>query len=368
MYNENDLVSIAKRENNKKRNYLVVNKLQGKHIPVNPCKALDLFVELAEMIKNKYENENLLIIGFAETATAIGSAVASTLGAMYMQTTRERVENVEFLFFSEEHSHATEQKLIKTDIAAVIEKTDRIVFVEDEVTTGNTILNIIRVIRETFNTNIDFSVLSLINGMDKESEERYKSLGIPTHYILKTDNSRYIPVAEKFSGNGDYYSPDERPCAHSGIFTLKGYPLNARRLINGTEYKESCEKLAERIISEISFNENEEILVIGTEEFMYPAIYTGGRIAGKGCKVFTHSTTRSPITVSKEEDYPLHSRYELCSLYDEERRTFIYNLRRYDKVVIITDSPDPSEKALNVLVNAAAKQGNDRIYIFKCEN
>ncbi len=368
MYNENDLVSIAKRENNKKRNYLVVNKLQGKHIPADPCKTIDLFNELADKIKDVYKDEKLLVIGFAETATAIGSAVAASLGAPYTQTTREQIENVEFLFFSEEHSHATEQKLIKTDIAAVIEKTDRIVFVEDEVTTGNTILNIIRVIRETFNTNIDFSVLSLINGMDSESEERYKSLGIPTHYILKTDNSKYIPVAEKFSGNGDYYSPDDRPCAHSGIFTLKGYPLNARRIINGTEYNESCEKLAERVMSQISFNGGEEILVIGTEEFMYPAIYTGGKIAEKGCKVFTHSTTRSPITVSKEAEYPLHSRYELFSLYDEERRTFIYNLRKYDKVVIITDSPDPSEKALSVLVNAVAKQGNDNIYIFKCEN
>ena len=368
MYSENDLVSIAKRENNKKRNYLVVNKLQGKHIPVSPRKALDLFGELAEKIKNTYENERILIIGFAETATAIGSAVASALGAMYTQTTREQIENAEFLFFSEEHSHATEQKLVKNDIASVIGKTDRIIFVEDEVTTGNTILNIIRVIRETFNTNIDFSVLSLINGMDSESEERYKSLGIPTHYILKTDNNRYIPVAEKFSGNGDYYSPDDRQCACSGIFTIKGYPLNARRIINGTEYKESCEKLAERIMSEIPFKENEEVLVIGTEEFMYPAIYAGSRIAEKGCDVLTHSTTRSPITVSKEEDYPLHSRYELFSLYDEERRTFIYNLKKYDKVLIITDASMPSERALNVLVNAAASQGNDRIYIFKCEN
>ena len=33
-YTEKDLVKIAKRENNTKRNYLVVDPLQGKHIPV----------------------------------------------------------------------------------------------------------------------------------------------------------------------------------------------------------------------------------------------------------------------------------------------------------------------------------------------
>ena len=39
-YTEKDLVKIAKRENNTKRNYLVVDPLQGKHIPVVPSKAL----------------------------------------------------------------------------------------------------------------------------------------------------------------------------------------------------------------------------------------------------------------------------------------------------------------------------------------
>ncbi len=39
MYKEEDLVRIAKRENNTKRKYLVVNRLQGKHIPVSPKNA-----------------------------------------------------------------------------------------------------------------------------------------------------------------------------------------------------------------------------------------------------------------------------------------------------------------------------------------
>ena len=50
MYTETDLVRIAKRENNKKRNYLVVNPLQGKHIPVSPRKALEVFSKLAELL------------------------------------------------------------------------------------------------------------------------------------------------------------------------------------------------------------------------------------------------------------------------------------------------------------------------------
>ena len=50
-YTEKDLVKIAKRENNTKRNYLVVDPLQGKHIPVVPSKALDLFDVISNDIK-----------------------------------------------------------------------------------------------------------------------------------------------------------------------------------------------------------------------------------------------------------------------------------------------------------------------------
>ena len=71
-YTEKDLVKIAKRENNTKRNYLVVDPLQGKHIPVVPSKALDLFTALADTFREKYKDEKLLLVGFAETATAIG--------------------------------------------------------------------------------------------------------------------------------------------------------------------------------------------------------------------------------------------------------------------------------------------------------
>ena len=47
MYTETDLVGIAKRDNNPKRNYLVVNRLQGKHIPVPPHSAFEMFDMLA---------------------------------------------------------------------------------------------------------------------------------------------------------------------------------------------------------------------------------------------------------------------------------------------------------------------------------
>ena len=54
MYRESDLVCVAKRLNNKKRGYLVVNRLQGKHIPVRPAQALELFESLADVLQGEY--------------------------------------------------------------------------------------------------------------------------------------------------------------------------------------------------------------------------------------------------------------------------------------------------------------------------
>ena len=160
MYTETALVRVARRENNNKRKYLVVNRLQGKHIPAKPCEALAMFRALADVVKGRFGREKLLVIGFAETATAVGAAVAAELGADYMQTTREQISGVGYLYFSEEHSHATEQKLVKDDIDRVIDAVERIVFVEDEVTTGRTILNIINILKKRYPQKIKFSVVS----------------------------------------------------------------------------------------------------------------------------------------------------------------------------------------------------------------
>lgn len=102
--------------------------------------------------------------------------------------------------FSEEHSHATEQKLIKDDIDAIINQTDRIVFVEDEVTTGNTILNIIKILDSQYPGKLKYAVASLLNGMDSEHIESYERRNISLHYLVKTDHSSYGERADRFLG------------------------------------------------------------------------------------------------------------------------------------------------------------------------
>ena len=76
IYENSELMQVAKRENNTKRIYLLVNPLQGKHIPAIPSQVMELFEQLSQCLQRDCKGERLTVIGFAETATAIGAGAA----------------------------------------------------------------------------------------------------------------------------------------------------------------------------------------------------------------------------------------------------------------------------------------------------
>ncbi len=360
MYTEQTLVRIAKRENNPKRGYLVVNRLQGKHIPVSPSAAMEMFDVLADKVACAYGKERLLLVGFAETATAIGARLAVKLHTWYMQTTREEIDGVHYVYFTESHSHATEQKLVREDLDAVAEKVDRIVFVEDEITTGNTIFNIITILNRDYPGRFQFAAASLLNGMDCAAQAKYAAYGIDLQYLVKTDHDAYADRAAASRGDGKYYEKEIAPGRPVRTLSATGL-LDARRCVAGKEYDMACERLWEQLREQITACAGQRFLTLGSEEFMYPALYVAWRMEALGISVQYHATTRSPIAVSAEPDYPLHARYELASLYDQKRRTFLYDLAQYDQVWILSDAQPGSPDGLCSLANALDRAGNRHI-------
>lgn len=416
MYTENDLVKIAKRENNSKRNYLIVNPLQGKHIPVRPHAALSLFGQLADLILSAYTDEKILMIGFAETATAIGAAAAIRIGAPYIHTTRETVAGAGYLSFSETHSHAVTQKIVKNEIGQMIYGIDRIVFVEDEVTTGNTIWNSICALRKEYGTELSFSVASIINGMDEKARGFYEEEGIQLHYCLRTDHQRYAYQAQQCSEDGIYHAcntsqvhepvieswknvgkgPTEStqicdarrarlPAAESGKDSGKeaaesgkdsgkrsawtaaevsiAGAVDARTLTDAKAYERSCHSLWEEVRMKLGGWLEGNVLVLGTEEFMYPALYVAAQIERLGANVRFHATTRSPICVSASPDAPLHERYELRSMYEEGRVTYVYDIAYNDTILVITDADNAQTAGRNSLFHALEGRSRNLFFI-----
>lgn len=349
-YPAEELFRLAKRENNAKRGSLIVNLRQGKHVPVSPSQALELFDILAERVCGGLCGEKVLVAGFAETATAIGAELAARIGGetVYIHTTREKFPpEMRLADFSEEHSHAAEQNLYSSCGRDILKGVDRIIFAEDELTTGKTILNFISALGDT---GVKYAAASIINGMSEENLAEYKKRGIDLYYAVKTESSLEILSESRETVQLPDILPDS---VFSGKFTEAEAKMSAdpRLGVRAAEYERECASLFENI-RELIPHGCTSIDVVGTQECMYPAIKLGAELEKHGFRVRTHSTTRSPIVPSAEENYPLFSRYRLRSLYDSERRVYLYNLYPCGLTVLVTDakksSPEITEELMSI--------------------
>ncbi len=344
IYTPSDIVNICKRVNNPKRDFLFVNSLQGKHLHIEPSKTFTLFGELVEEIRKSISiNEKIVVIGFAETATAIGHFVASSLPncIYYMQTTRESLSNAKSLLdFKEEHSHATEQFLYGS--VENLMNCDRIIFVDDEISTGNTVLNFINEI-ELIGIHPKYSVATLLNWQNDEWTNKFATLGINTYFVLRGNLKNLNAKVPVNISNEVVYS--ESSGLIPPILSINcNYSNFYKERIGGKPY--NLHEFSENIYTEItgliddSFlpNSKDTVLVLGTEEFMFTPMVFGKMLSERlNVDVQFHATTRSPIETSRSEFYAIHQRYPISSCYNEKRNTFIYNLKKYDKIYIITD-------------------------------
>ena len=227
--------------------------------------------------------------------------------------------------------------MVKDDLDEIIDKIDRIIFVEDEVTTGKTIWNLITVIEQCYGGKKQFAVASLLNGMSKEAEEAFSGRGIKIHYLVKIRHDRYPDLADKAVEDGIYYQEKFSEEEYTACFDAEGW-MDTRRIVDIKQYEDACRRLSEDIIRQFPLENFNRILVLGTEEFMFPGLYVGKCVEEKGYFVRFHATTRSPIIVSSNPEYPLHERYALSSMYGEERKIFVYDIDSYDAVFVITDA------------------------------
>ncbi|MDR0273338.1 MAG: phosphoribosyltransferase family protein [Clostridiales bacterium] len=315
------------------RPYVIVNPLLAKHIPVAPGDCLKYFFALADMIAQACGGERVLVIGFAETATAIGAAVAARIpDAVYVHTTREFSDAPLVAEFLEEHSHARNQALYMKEYK--LSDFTKIVFVEDEITTGKTILNFLKSIK--FDGKIIVSAL-VFNGFDEG--------------VFKEHDAEFFCVQKT-----GYFSRHEI-----------NFLSNPRVGVSIADYQRECLNVAEKIISQINGADinKKNILVIGTEEFMYPTLILGQCLENFAQSVKTQSTTRSPLLPKNEKDYPFFARDEFVSVYDRERTTYLYNLQKYDTVIILTDAQEPNA---DELIRAIQSHGNQIIHLVEMKN
>lgn len=353
-YTRNELFSIAKRYNNLKRTYLIVNKKQSKYLPSKPSETFAMTNALAQkMWQSGVKNENTLVIGFAETATALGRLIADHFSqAFYLTTTREEITG-KCIEFKEEHSYVVEQR-IAIEALSKSHSFRQVIFVDDEFTTGRTLRNLAQeLLKEvpSLRNSKKFAV-TIIDRTNEENKAKLKELVIEIVSLLSFTDDNF---EEQVKGI-EITEPENVPETSKEIITVDhlGNIPNARLGYSCGGINTLAKNLLKRYKNQIQQANN--ILVLGTEEFMAVPIYFAREIEKFGKSVVCHATARSPIGVLKPLaqdtstiEYPIKKGYKLVSFYQKDRNTYLYSMNHYDLVFVLTDSKEIPKGAIKTL-------------------
>lgn len=357
-YTKEQTLRVAKRYQNARRAYLLVNPLQGKHLPVAPTAALTMLRTLGEGLRQEFPGAKL-VIGFAETATALGAAVTSQLGpdCVYLTTTREAGEGPGWVRFLEEHSHAAEQKLWGGDFETLLAQTDTVLFVDDELSTGKTLRNMVAQLTARWPALGQKTLVaaSLINRVTAAQEEALGDAGILCRCLVRLPQEDYTAQVADLTVT-------EAPSALPKPLLFRRERLSVpalpdpRKPLPIGQYDAACQAMADTLLRRLGpvetlGNRLGNTLVLGTEECMYPALLLGERLEALGAEVRMHATTRSPIGLCQASGYPIASGWKLPSFYEDGRTTYVYELAPYDTVIVVSDTDKPDGRAIEALAS-----------------
>ena len=380
-FSANQLFAIGKRDNNAKRNFLFVSKLLGKHIAVKPevVRATGYLLsslkyqfdntDYINCIKNNsspsYDNHakdnDVLVIGFCETATALGMSVAMSIeGATYIATTREPVHGIKQLVtFEESHSHASTHFMYSNDIQ--LSQFKKLILVDDEITTGNSLLHLIDTITNVANIE-DITILTILDWRNEEQKQKFQTFAT-THNIslsvyslvsgttVANDKTIYhnntIGIAEAGKNTMDL------SCFPKTIITMPNgeqnfYLTNSGRF--GITYRQMQEIEERALKAATSIAQRikgvKRLMVLGHGENMYIPSRVAAQLSIQGYDVMFKTTSRTPIfcdgTLFKDgvEFYNKGSKYHFYNKHEAED---------YDRVIMLCEDDFPHKLCKNML-------------------
>ena len=368
--NINDYLQVGIR-NNPKRRFLFVSKPLGKHLACNPKEMDELGKSIVQVYNSKNKdskNEKGTIISFAETGTALGHSVFDYLEGDYefIHTTREIVKEYKSLEFLEEHSHATDQNLYFENLKN-LQNGDSVLLIDDEITTANTCVNIIKKIQNLYPKK-RYTICSILNWVNEESLEKIKNVekelncSIDFVYLFKGNFDFKIDKEVDYKEVKELKVIEKKLRINYINLDMKDYISNKRYIkytgrfgMNKKDQKNLISLIKKEKNKLVIQNKEENILVLGTEEFMYIPMMFAKQMEGN---VYYHSITRSPIIEIENENYPINSKFKLNSFYNEEVSNYVYNI----------DKNNYKECFLFVELNKDKKSYEKIINIFKSTN
>ncbi|MEA2028519.1 MAG: phosphoribosyltransferase domain-containing protein [Campylobacterota bacterium] len=329
---------------NPKRGYLFVSKVLGKHIPTKPSQMKKIYNMLAQKTKHKLiEDKPTLVIGFAETATALGHGVFESLrddcgvkDIFYIHSTRFMTSEDTLLEFYEEHCHAPSHIIYKPrdeELRDLLYDVGNVVLVDDEVSTGRTVSNLIEQLKHRLPGVHNYILVTILNWIEGK-HDAFESVAL--HNGSFEFNWHY--ESEGFDDSCIVSEPEEK------VFLDEIIPYNFGR--------HGIDKLHCIIESNVDADDlrDKRVLVLGTAEFMYPPYLFALSLEQSGIDVYFQATTRSPVNV----DGDIESKIEFKDNYFENIDNFLYNVvdKEYDKIFICYETTQqPKNFRLKQILN-----------------
>jgi adenine/guanine phosphoribosyltransferase-like PRPP-binding protein len=329
--------------------------------------------ELCELLEGQQaELPGVVTIGYAETATGLGQLVAGQLGSYYIHSTREAAtaEGVApYGAFEEMHSHATSHQLLPTSRAA-LDLAETVVLVDDELSTGATIINTIRELHGTA-AHGRYVVASLVDLRSAEDRGRLDALAVElgtrisavalAHGSIQLPELLAADAAELIRSLPAHGLPDGQAAPGPGqvrVVDLNGAvpPIRSARFgIAGRPEPEQAADIAVALAGSLSAGvaPGDRVLVLATEEFMALPLAVAARLQElwPDNDVRYSTSTRSPIAVLDEPGYAIRSAVAFDSdddAPDGPGPRFAYNFahpeERFDTVVVLAEPGTPASQ------------------------
>ncbi|MEX0429064.1 phosphoribosyltransferase [Nocardioides sp. DS6] len=355
-----DLVGVAVRRN-PRRAQLLVSRVLGKHVPVHPLRVLGTGMRLGGLVRALGVGE-AVVLGYAETATGLGHSVADALGAPILHSTRRPVLGVAPVGgFEEEHSHATSHLLLPD--LPLLEDDRTLVLVDDEFSTGTTLLNTIRTLH-SLHPRSRYVIAALVDLRSPDDVARMDAvaaeLGVTIEAVALASGRVELPDGVLEAGQAlvaeldtppDAAPPDAAPPgARDGVVTRLDvhWPANVREggRHGFTPHDPAFDAAVEEAGTVLAEALPEgAVHVLGTEELIYAPLRIAGAFAARRGDAVTFSTTsRTPVLAVDEPGYAIRTALTFPAHdapADGPGPRFAYNLRpgAYDAVVVVVDEP-----------------------------
>ena len=329
------LIEIGEREN-PKRPYVFINKLMGRYNPSTPKQINEIHKALAEKMDLK-ECKNILTIGLAEAAVSLGAGIHREIrengnNSLYLATTRYPDPKNKLCSFEEPHSHAKSHYIHYPDSEEHkehLKKADTLIIIDDEITTGNTVCN-------------------LIDSLLKENVIKPKKLFIltPVNWSFNLDSSvKNILIRNNFhdlnltildlvKGTYDWKANLKK----GGI--CNGYRSNSMPLPEEIPIPvKACRKGIKDslLITAKNIDKENKILIIGSGEYTWEPFLVAEHLENNGFMIDYVTTVRSPIFNTG----PITRKIQFKDNYQQGINMFLYNINpiNYDKIFIYSETP-----------------------------